>query len=515
MITKRNLIVISVSIAVAILLGSIAAGLYGSAHFWQGLPGAAFLIFISCIGLYAAWHVADKNKIVAWVMVSAFLIRILLGIGFTSWLPEYGYDTPQQNAGYLFRDAYERDQESWGYNIHDESLWYVYNVGFDTDQYGGLLVIGAIIYRSLSTDFHRSILLVLLSAFLAALAIPFLWKAVKTTWSQNIAATTIFIYALYPDSILFTSSQMREPYLLAFSTIGFWAVQTWRDHKGKSLLAFAISAALMLIISSKIALFILAFLLVWFILVHYPPQKPATQLVYLIALLVGGLAIAIFSWGWLKSSAAWEVLVSVQNSGWVQKIVADLGEQWQFPFLTGYGLVQPLLPAAIAEPSILIWKIIAISRALGWYLVLPFMVFGFFSIQLEKDTGKRWLILWTAIFMAVWILLSSSRAGGDLWDNPRYRLAFLPWIALFIAWAWDTAKRVKNGWLLRWAVLIGSFVMLISHWYVGRYTDWFAPLDLTLYLGAFGLLGVLVIGQGIMAGIQSRKVNKKNEAHIK
>ena len=27
---------------------------------------------------------------------------------------------------------------------------------------------------------------------------------------------------------------MREPYILAFSAIAFWAVQTWREHKVKS-----------------------------------------------------------------------------------------------------------------------------------------------------------------------------------------------------------------------------------------------------------------------------------------
>ena len=176
-----------------------------------------------------------------------------------------------------------------------------------------------------------------------------------------------------------------------------------------------------------------------------------------------------------------------------------------FPFLTGYGLVQPLLPAAIAEPSILIWKTIAITRALGWYTILPFIIFGFFSIQLEKEENKRWLILWTAIFMAVWILLSSARAGGDLWDNPRYRLAFLPWISLFIAWAWNLAKERRNGWLVRWIALIWSFVLLITHWYAGRYTDWFAPFDFKLYFIAFAVIGVIIAGQGVVQYFLNRK----------
>lgn len=503
--SKRNMVVLVASFIAAILLGSISISIYGSDHFWQGLPGAALLVFFSCLGIFAAWHVADKNKLVAWVMVITFLLRLLLGVGFSSWLPQYGYDTPQQNGGYLFRDAYERDQESWGYTYNDESLLHVYKVGFDTDQYGGLLLIGAVVYRALSADFHRSVLLIIISAFLSALAVPFLWKAVKKSWAEKIAVLTVLIYAFYPDSILFTSSQMREPYVLAFSAIAFWAVQTWREHKIKSTIIFVLSSAIMMLISAKVALFVVAFLLVWFVLVYFPPQKRVAKMAFLVGLLFGGLIIAVASWGWLKSSASWEVLVSVQNSGWVQKIVEDLGERWQFPFLTGYGLVQPLLPAAIAEPSILIWKTIAIARALGWYLILPLMVFGVFSIYQEKDENKRWLILWTAIFMAVWILLSSARAGGDLWDNPRYRLAFLPWISLFIAWAWYLAQELRNGWLLRWILLIWSFVLLITHWYVGRYTDWFAPLDLKVYFIIFGLLGLVVVGQGVYKYMSNRK----------
>jgi hypothetical protein len=501
---KNTLIVLLVSLLAALILGSIVSALYGSDLFWAGYPGAVLLVFLSCVLLFAAWRAADKNKLVGWVMLSAFLVRLLLGVGFNAWLPQYGYDTPQQNAGFLFRDAYERDQESWGYNLSDESLWDVYWVGFDTDQYGGLLLIGAFVYRTLSSDWHRSALLLILSAFFAALAVPFLWKAIRHSWPKKIAAATVLVYALYPDSILFGSSQMREPYLLAFSAIAFWAVQTWREHKLKSLLVFLLNAFLMILLSAKVGMFILAFLLVWFVLVHFPPQKKVFQGLFFTGLILGGVVMAAASWAWLQSSAAWEVLVSVQNSGWVQKLVAGLNPRQQIAFLTGYGLVQPLLPAAIAEPSILIWKTIAIFRALGWYLILPFIVFGVFSIQLEKDAKKRWLILWTAIFMIVWLLLSSARAGGDQWDNPRYRLAFLPWISLFIAWAWDTAQSVKNGWLLRWILLIGSFVLLITHWYVGRYTAWFTPLDFKWYFVLFGILAVLVILQGFFGKLIRR-----------
>ena len=496
---KRNkyLFFILLSLAVSLLLGCLISGLYGAETFWRGLPGAAFLVFASCLLLYAAWQVADRNKTVGWIMLAVYLIRLLLGVGFTAWLPEYGYDTPQQNAGYLFRDAYERDQESWGNNLSKESLWDVYWVGFDTDQYGGLLLIGAIIYRTFSSDLHRAALLLILSAFFAALAVPFLWKAIRHTWTGKLTNTALWIYALYPDSILFSSSQMREPYLFASSAMSFWAVQTWREHKTKSVIVFLLNALFIMLISAKVGMFIMAFLLVWFILVQFPPQKKWVQIGFVAGLIGGGIIIGLASWAWLKSTASWEVLVNIQNSGWVQKLVANLDPKMQIAFLTGYGLVQPLLPAAIAEPSIVLWKTIAITRALGWYLILPFIAYGVFSIPLEKDVKKRWLILWTAIFMIMWFVLSSARAGGDLWDNPRYRFAFLPWIGLFIAWAWETARKARNGWLIRWFVGIWSFVLLITHWYIGRYTSWFTPLDFKWYFVLFGIVMLVIIAQGI------------------
>jgi hypothetical protein len=41
-------------------------------------------------------------------------------------------------------------------------------------------------------------------------------------------------------------------------------------------------------------------------------------------------------------------------------------------------------------------------------------------------------------------------------------------------------------------------VLLITHWYIGRYTNWFDPFDFKMYFIVFGILGVVVIGQGIV-----------------
>ena len=62
-------------------------------------------------------------------------------------------------------------------------------------------------------------MLVLLSALVAALGIPFLWKAVNQIFGEKVAWASAWIFALYPESVLLGSSAMREPYLLTFSAL--------------------------------------------------------------------------------------------------------------------------------------------------------------------------------------------------------------------------------------------------------------------------------------------------------
>lgn len=75
-----------------------------------------------------------------------------------------------------------------------------------------------------------------------------------------------------------------------------------------------------------------------------------------------------------------------------------------------------------------------------------------------------------ALFLAGWMITGSIRAGGDQWDNPRYRVIFLPLIAYFCAWGVDFARRTRDGWLVRWLLIEGIFVVFFSQWYYSRYS---------------------------------------------
>ncbi len=80
------------------------------------------------------------------------------------------------------------------------------------------------------------------------------------------------------------------------------------------------------------------------------------------------------------------------SSGRVQFELDAIGEQFRIPFLVLYGILQPVLPAAIAYPGIAIMRVIAIFRSTGWYLIAPPLLISLFFIPREKEGKTESLI---------------------------------------------------------------------------------------------------------------------------
>ena len=76
-----------------------------------------------------------------------------------------------------------------------------------------------------------------------------------------------------------------------------------------------------------------------------------------------------------------------RGSGWVQKLFDEMPEWLRLPFVMVYGVLQPVLPAAFVEPTTLIWRIIAILRALGWYALLPVLILSF--VAASTGSGQK------------------------------------------------------------------------------------------------------------------------------
>ena len=94
---------------------------------------------------------------------------------------------------------------------------------------------------------------------------------------------------------------------------------------------------------------------------------------------------------------------------------------------------------------------------------------------------------------SIWILIASLRAGGDQWDNPRYRTIFLPWMAVISAWGLHYAIQTRDRWFQRILILEGVFVLTFTGWYLTRY---FPGIPVANFL--IISLGIIVIGLAII-----------------
>ena len=247
-------------------LGGAGISALSPGNFWMGWLAAGLLLFICVFLLQAAWRWAGRGRILAWMMVLAFVLRLFIGVGLSQALPVYGDDEVVQNAGYLFYDAYHRDQQAWQLAVSDQSLLAAFSQEYSMDQYGGLLIISAAIYRILSPDAMRPLLILILTAFAGAIGVPFFWKSINHRWGEGVAMASTWIFSLYPESILLGASQMREPFLLGLSAIAFWVVVGY-EKNGKNIwriLAGLTSLGIMVVFSWRAALPLAVMLAVWF-----------------------------------------------------------------------------------------------------------------------------------------------------------------------------------------------------------------------------------------------------------
>ncbi|NPV85280.1 MAG: hypothetical protein HPY45_04655 [Anaerolineae bacterium] len=486
------------TLAGGLVLGTVVAWL-SPGEWLRGWLAASFICWISLFCLASAWKWGGGGKTLAWMMTLAFVLRLGAGIYLTLALPTHGYDDPQQNAGYVFTDAYRRDTEAWGFTLSATPLWDIFKAELDTDQYGGLLILSGILYRYLSPDAHRPLLIILLAASFAALGVPFLHRAVCQRWEQTLADLTCWILVLYPDSILFGSSQMREPFLIGLLCIAFWGIVNWRQNRYTAAAAFLIGWSGMMVFSTRMGIAALAFLIVWLWLEDLLPKSSAWQWLGWVSLCLAGAGVVVLGWQWLHTTAAWDILLTERNSGRVQTAISELaGGRFGPQFIVIYGLAQPVLPAAIAEPALALWKTIAIMRSLGWYALAPFLLYGIFSVWKAQPGAEKRILIWVAIFTFAWLLISSMRAGGDQWDNPRYRMVFLPFLALLAAWAALRALHLRDLWLVRWFVVEAVFLGFFTAWYFSRYFQVGKRLPFWHMVAWIAALSALVLLSGVV-----------------
>jgi hypothetical protein len=511
-------------------------------NWWAGFAAFSFLFLLSLSLFTISVRWANGGRILGVILALTFALRFLVGVSLYIFLPIYGHDEVDDNAGFVFTDAHRRDDEAWGLASSNHFILEAFSQKFAYDQYGGLLAFSALIYRYLSPDAHRPLMLVLISAIVAALGIPFLWMATSQVFGERVAWVSAWIFALYPESILLGASPMREPYLMTFSAMALWGFVSGvsqlagvefgsklPDSKVVPRIWLGLGLLGMILVSPAVTLVTLIIFAGW--MWSATSERGAISwkaiLVFAIIFILGlfFLSVSLNRSGkfdsssplrvvndWLKLAVDWNVYRIERESGWIQKLFDEMPEWMRLPFVAIYGILQPVLPATIIAPTEPIWKIIYLLRAVGWYTLLPLLILSFGAetgFGLEKKRAERSaalsgeavskgrsIILWLSLLAWTWILLSALRGGGDQWDNPRYRTILFIWQAILAGIVWVWWRETHSAWFVRVALCEAIFLAVFTQWYASRYYHWGGQLPFTGMVALIFGLWVVILGTG-------------------
>ncbi|KPL06183.1 hypothetical protein AMJ86_09565, partial [bacterium SM23_57] len=335
--SKRILFIL---IAIAIL--SLCLAWVSTGHF-SFREWGSFLAVTGLGGviLSLGWRTMRSESLpgwLGWVMIGAVLFRLIVGVFWFTTLPRWGHGTDGELAGYVMSDAYYRDTAAWELAQSGKPLIEAFKDYRFVDQYGGFLFISSVVYRWLGGSSHKPLVMVVLSASLSGLSIPYLWGYTRRLWGDTAAQVAAWILFLYPEAVLLGSSQMREAFLMTFTCIALYGLLVyWQDRKLSGILGVVGVLLLCLPISPLFTLFLLGVVIaITLMLNRFQILKNwSTWLIFgcLMFVVVGGvwlLGDRFYPNGasnpitlirdWLMYAAKWEERAAVIQSGWMDKI---------------------------------------------------------------------------------------------------------------------------------------------------------------------------------------------------
>ena len=491
-----------------------------SGNWLIGWISFSFLFLLSFTVLLLSFRWSSSTRTLAWLIALTFFLRLGVGMILHFGLPVYGHADEDDRAGYVFTDAHRRDNQAWTLAASELPVIDAFSERYGSDQYGGLLAFNTFVYRYFSPDAQRPLVLVLLSAFFAAQGIPLFWKAVRQIFGEPVAWAATWIFVLFPDSVLLGASAMREPYLLTFNAFVLWGfVKRFHRVEGSRTdersrggwIWIGLGLLGMLLVSPAIALVTIFILAGWMFFTNERRElswrgMAAIALIFMLGLFF--LSSSLNRSGefdstsplhvindWFQAAVKWDAYQLERDSGWVQKIFDESPRWIRLPFVSIYGILQPVLPATIFKPTKLIWQVIGMLRAFSWYAILPMLILSFAAAAGESSRKMRNLLLWLSLVAWIWILLAALRGGADLWDNPRYRTILFMWMALLAGYVWVWWRQTRSVWVIRVLLMELVFLLFFTQWYASRY----------VYLGGqlpFAAMVVLIVGfWGLILGV--------------
>jgi hypothetical protein len=540
---KDLLYIVPASLALGAGLAFLEPGTW-----WIGFLSFSFIFLLSfsLLKFFSSW--SNGGRTLAWIVALTFFLRLGIGVVLHVALPVYGHADEDDRAGYVFTDAHRRDNQAWKLATSEYPVIDAFSKQYGSDQYGGLLAFNTFVYRYFSPDAQRPLMLILFSAFFAALGIPFFWRAVNQVFGEKIAWAATWFFALYPDNILLGASAMREPYLLTFTTLVLWGFvhRFYRFEESPSItkvsdlsnllkdrigwMWIALGLTGMLLVSPAVALATIVVFAGWLFFASERREiswRGIAALIVIFVLALFFLSTSLNRAGefistsplhvindWFQAAVKWDVYQAERDSGWIQKIFDENPAWIRLPFIAIYGIFQPVLPAALVKSTLLIWKFIYISRAAAWYALLPVLTFSFGAASSQESRKTRNLVLWLSLIAWGWILLASLRGGADLWDTPRYRTIFFVWQAIVAGYVWVWWRQTRNGWLTRILLMEAVFLLVFLQWYISRYYHLGGQLPFGAMVALILGLWAIILGIGLWQDkrriLQSGSVDKHN-----
>ena len=477
---------------IVVVAGSIVGGLlltWGDGKGFAASGWFAYSILLAiCLAAILLVHSSlgkqGASNLILWLAIGALVLRLVAGLVLARSLPDFGYDENSQNRGYVFYDAYKRDTDSWERARGDLPLLASFTDPRGSDQYGGVLLVSVGVYRILGGDVHRPLQIVILTAAASALGLLFTWGFANGVWGRKVGDVAAWIVLLTPEAILLGASQMREAFLIMGLAMALYGYSRLRREQRTIGVTWLVSGLLLLLFFSPPTAMVGA-VVVWAAALwegRDGPKIPRWILWLGVPVAMVGLVWAVQSWArleeitgtfgqvivqwWRNAGAAWRLDQVTAGSDMLHATLSRLPDSLRLPFLVGYGLVQPFLPAAIATPGNVLWQIIAILRGLGWFALIPLLIYG----SLAGVIRRGWRSLEAYLGLLIWVtaLLASYRAPGYQWDNPRYRAVFLAAQASLAGWAWVHSRSEHSPWPKRIYVSLGLATVLVLDWYLGR-----------------------------------------------
>jgi hypothetical protein len=516
-----------VVLAVVILLAMLLASLDGREAWFRGWVAYLVLLGAGALGIYATWRAVSAERVAGMAALTAFGLRLGIGVILALLLPAVGYVTSiEHQAGYVYTDAYIRDNQAWELAISTKPVSDAFSGRYSGDQYGGMLATSAYLYRTLSPDAHRPLLPLIMGATLSAIGVLCLWKATQAWLDERSALLVAWMFTLYTESVLLGSSQMREGIVIPATAIAFYGLSEVLARRRGGWLWLA-AAAIMLFFIQPLAGFISFAILagIWLLDPSTLRASRLRQTIPVIFLVVASLLVVMLLVSsilaslpsvqgsgalgafltWFENNFTYQSYLTERASGMFQSLLDSLGEQWRWLIVVVYGVAQPVLPAIVGDPDAAwIMRIIGFLRAAGWYALALFLVYGTLGVIRSRGEPHRLQLAWISLASLAWIVLAALNAGADQWDNPRYRVILLLWQVMLAGWACQQARTRRDAWLWRWLAVEAVFVAMFTEWYLGRYYAGFPHLDIRWMM----LITLLLSGAILIAGLVWDKTHR-------